>query len=134
MLPVVKSQILVLAALILALLSSLSCGSNSQPTLNVEPRVASAWTNYEDGTVKAVDLTATLSNGAVPTGVQWTTSDGCVAIDPSRTQDTNTVVCNFTCDGSRTGVITATAQGISGTSTVSCTWITGVAKKGSGKN
>ena len=86
----------------------LSCGGGSMgrpSSLPLQLASASAFADFETGFYQGVPLTATLSNGAVPTGAQWKTSAGCVAIDPQRTQNTNTVICNFTC-----GPGTATAN------------------------
>jgi hypothetical protein len=122
-LPGVKRPSLAIFALVITCLTGLSCGGGSMLSLSLQPAAASISTNYEQGTYSDVVLTATLSNGTVPTDVQWKTSVGCVAIDPTRTQNTNTVVCNFTCGpGTAKATITATAQGLTGTSSVTCTW------------
>jgi len=91
-------------------------GSSSQPpTLIVQPASASASTNITFGTFQTVVLTATLNNNMAPTSVQWTTSDGCVAV-ASQIQNTATIACNLTCAGNpRTATITASAEGLRGT-------------------
>jgi hypothetical protein len=92
-------------------------------SLGVQPASASAFTNLGNGSYQGVTLTATLSNGAVPASVQWKTSAACVAIVPQQTKNTNTVICNFTCGpGTATATISATAQGLTGTSSITCTW------------
>jgi hypothetical protein len=104
---------------------ALSCGGGSmaQPlSLIVQPASASAFTNYATGYYQGATLTATLSNGAIPTGVQWKTSNACVAVNNNA--NTTTVICNFSCSGAATATITATAQGLTGTSSVTCTWTT----------
>ena len=103
----------------------LSCGGGSMgQSLSVQPASATAFTNFATGFYQGVTLTATLSNGAVPASVTWKTSAPCVAIDPAITKNTTTVICNFTCGGTATATITATAQGLTGKSSVTCTWTT----------
>ena len=112
-----------IVALLVTCSSVLSCGGEGPLSLSVEPAFADASTNYQTGTYQSVVLTAILSNGEQPSGVQWTTSDPCVAVG-NDIADTTTVVCNFTCPGpTATAVITATAQGQTGMSSVTCTWI-----------
>src|SRR5579859_655533 len=113
-----------IAVLIATGLFILNCGgSGSTPlSLNVQPAAASAFTDFTNGTYQAVGLTATLSSGQMPTGLKWTTNIPCVAVGSS-IGNTATVVCNFTCGGGpATATITATAQGLTGTSSVTCTW------------
>ena len=95
-----------------------NCGGHSG--LVLDPAKAFASTSYSY--YVPVYLTATYRDGSVPSSVRWSTSDACVAIDPDWTQNTNTVICNFTCAGQRTGKITATAGGSSAVSVVTCSW------------
>ena len=94
-----------------------NCGGHS---LVLQPAKASASTG--PSFYVPVYLTATYRDGSVPSSVRWSTSDACVSIDPDWTQNTNTVICNFSCVGQRTGTITATAGGASADSVVTCTW------------
>ncbi len=116
-----KRAFLAIAVLIAICSLVLSCGGGGL-SLAVEPASASIFTDYSNGTYQGVVLTATLSNGAVPTGLQWKTSQACVAVG-NNTQNTTTVICNFTCGiGTMTATITASAQGLTGKSSVTCTW------------
>jgi hypothetical protein len=122
-------QTLSLVMLIAVGLFLLNCGGGTmgQPplSLSVQPASATAFTDFASGTYQGALLTATLSNGAVLTSVTWKTSAACVAIDPTITKSTTTVICNFTCGpGTATATITATAQGLTGKSSVTCTWTT----------
>jgi hypothetical protein len=99
---------------------AVSCGG--QLSLNVQPPTASASTNYQTNTYQPVVLTAILSNGQTPIGLQWKSSDECVDVG-NNVENIATVVCSFTCGaGTATATITATAQGLTGHSTVTCTW------------
>ena len=99
-----------------------SCGGGSTPlSLSVQPATSDIFTSFEDGTYTSAVLTATLSNGTVPANIQWKTSNACIA-PGDFLNNTATVVCNFTCGGMGTATIRATAQGLSGTATVNCTW------------
>ena len=92
------------------------------PTLKVQPASASAFTDFANGTYQGAVLTATLSNGQVPTDLHWTTNVPCIATG-NDLANTTTVICNFTCGGgTATATITATAQGLTGTSSVTRTW------------
>lgn len=109
--------------LVLLAAASLSCGGGEEARLSIEPASATAYTDYTNGFYQAVPLTAVLSNGQIPMGVQWKTTHGCVAINPDLHGETNTAVCNFTCPiGTLTADITATAQGKTGKSRITCTW------------
>lgn len=104
----------------------LNCGSgkNSVPVfaLIVRPESASIWTNEKTNEYLNVALTAVLNNDQPPANVQWSTSDACVA-PGGPVKNTTTVVCSFSCNkGPTTAIITATAQGLTGTSSVTCTW------------
>jgi hypothetical protein len=112
-------------AIIVASLPASGCGSNGggEPlTLTVQPESASAYTNYTNSTYQSAVLSAVLSNGLAPNSVLWQTTDACVAVG-NYIANTTTVVCNFTCPkGTRTGTITATAQTLTASSSVTCTW------------
>lgn len=123
-----RPSFLVIAVVLALLFLELSCGGRGgtgsmTSQLVIQPAGASIFTNYALGTYQTAPLTALFTDGSVPTNVQWKTTNGCVAVDTQRTQNTNTVVCNFTCPGGViTATITATAQGSTGSSSVTCTW------------
>src|SRR5882724_7928375 len=114
------------AIIVISCLLTVSCGGRGGMTaplvLAVTPAVARASTDFSLNQFTPALLTATLSDGTIPTNIQWTTTNGCIA-PGSNLQNTTTVVCNFTCGtGSATATITATAQGQTATSSVACTW------------
>lgn len=90
--------------------------------LSVSPASARASTDFSLNQFTPALLTATLSDGTIPTDIQWATTDACIA-PGNNVQNTTTVVCNFTCGtGSATATITATAQGLTAAAKVACTW------------
>jgi hypothetical protein len=97
-------------------------GGKAPLVLGVTPSSANIFVDFEAGTFSSATLTATLSDGTIPTDVQWTTSQGCVAISPNTNTNTVSVVGNRTCGGVVTSTITATAQGLTGNSSVTCTF------------
>ena len=108
--------------LVLLAAVSLGCGGAGMPSLTVQPATASGYTDYETGLYQAVVLTAKLSNGQMPSGLTWSTDHPCVAVG-NPVQNTETVVCNFTCGtGTQTATITASSEGMTAHSTVTCTW------------
>jgi hypothetical protein len=112
-----------LLSILTVLMFTLNCGSGTSTTLLVKPPTGNAETNFTDGTYTTLGLDAVFSDGKVPTSVKWETSAACVALDPNNNTSSHTfVACNFTCGGKITATITATAEGKSGHSTVTCTW------------
>ena|ERR1039457_2557339 len=105
----------------------MSCGGRSSPlSLAVQPATASATYFGITGEFEDAILTATLSNGDAPTGLQWKTSDpSCIVIAGTNANSVD-IACSAECangdDEFKTATITATAQGLTGTSSVSCTW------------
>jgi hypothetical protein len=115
----------VIAIIVAGVLAS-GCGSNGGGdlplTLTVQPESASAYTDYTNSTYQGAVLSAVLSNGLAPTSVLWQTSDACVAVG-NYIANTTTVICNFTCPkGTKTATITATAQTLTASSSVTCAW------------
>src|ERR1700731_580036 len=106
------------AIIIISCLLTVSCGGRggmaAPLVLAVNPAAARASPDFTLQQFTPAVLTATLSDGTIPTNIQWTTTNGCIA-PSSNLQNTTTVVCNFTCGtGSATATITATAQGLTG--------------------
>ena len=81
--PSMKRGFLTMSVLIAMGSLLLSCGGG-ELSLAVKPASASIFTDYTNGTYQGVELTAALSNGAVPTGLQWKTSQACVAVGITR--------------------------------------------------
>ena len=110
-------------AAVLALPVLVSCGGSSL-TLTVLPSATtldvdtygSGYSNFP-----YVQLQPRLSNGATPSGMQWTSSAACVPVNK-----TGQVNCNVTCAGVVTSTVTASANGVSGSATVTCDYHTSV--------
>lgn len=122
-----KRPLLAIVALIVASSFVLSCGGGSGPlTLSVKPATASISTNLQTGQIELVTLQAVLSNGQSPTNVQWTTSNAYVGIGGIMTGNPTTTVAGCNIQGEAGWVITATitaaAQGLTGTASVTCSW------------
>jgi hypothetical protein len=66
-----------------------------------------------------VQLQAKLSNGTLPTGVQWTSSAACIPVNK-----TGQVNCNITCDGVIESHVVASADGQTASATVTCNYHT----------
>jgi hypothetical protein len=97
-------------------------GGMAPLVLGVTPSSANTFVDFEAGTFSSATLTATLSDGTIPTDVQWTTSQGCVAISSNTNTNSVSVVGNRTCGGVVTSTITAAAQGLTGKASVTCTF------------
>lgn len=97
-------------------------GSHPPTSLLVSPSSASVFYNLQTGTLTNAQLTAVFNDGSVPSSVQWSSDQGCVEVGNG--QSTVVVACNGLCGTVNTGyyaaTITATAQGLSGTSSVNC--------------
>ena len=97
------------------------CGSTPRPTLVVTPESGSIFTSYQAGDYEVLTLTARLSNGQIPSGLVWRTTEACIPVQQA-TVNTATVLCNFTCSGQMTATVTAAYEGQTASSSVSCTW------------
>ena len=106
-----------LLALIVMISPALSCGGGG-PQLSLTVIPPSAELTSIGGDLEQETLKAVLSDGVMPSNVRWTTSDACVPVNQS-----GVVVCNgpLTCaEGTIVATITATAQGLKGTSSITC--------------
>jgi hypothetical protein len=119
-----RSGFFALLGLTATLLSTAGCGGGSTHSLELQPANASITTNNSTGMYSYAVLTATFTDGTVPTSVQWSTTNKCVSLlDPQRTQNNNTVVCNATCwGGPTTATITASSGALNAHSDVTCSW------------
>ncbi|MGO8796687.1 MAG: hypothetical protein ACLQLC_17830 [Candidatus Sulfotelmatobacter sp.] len=115
-------------ALIAACSLVLNCGGGSSGplTLAVKPSVAAINTDVQTGQIQLVTLQAVLSSGQSPTDVQWSTSNSYVGVGGIETGNPTTTDVGCNIQGLPgwviTATITATAQGLTGTASVTCTW------------
>lgn len=115
-----KSLLLIIG---LATIATLGCGGGEMGrTLTITPPAPSITTNNLSGKFGVVVLNAKFSDGTVPTNVHWSGGNECIPIDKTEVGSSNLAMCNLMCSGTSSVIISATAEGVTGTSKVTCTW------------
>jgi hypothetical protein len=110
-----KNSLFALLALGVLCLGFAGCGTDKPPvTLSIEPSYSTLVRTNQPAEF-FLQLKPILSNGAIPTAVQWTSSNGCNPVNQSAI-----VFCNDSCGGTTTATITATTQGMTATAQVVC--------------
>ncbi len=116
----VRRVALRIAGLLLFTFLSGGCGSGNQgpPALSVKPGEATLTDNLITGTIQLLQLQATLSNGQVPTGLVWSTTNQFLGID-----QTGLVGCNIQAPTGFSAQAEATWQGQKASATIICAYI-----------